>query len=56
MSDMAFLWWQIKGWLRHLVGTHTLVATETWFKGVGDGGMRVEKTGLKCWHCEYREP
>lgn len=54
MSDLEFRWWSFKGRVRHLLGTHTMIASEVWSRDA-DGKLIIQATGWRCWFCEYRE-
>lgn len=55
MTDWDFFWWSLRVTVVHWFGHHTLIPQETWEKGT-DRRVRIIKTGMKCWKCEYREP
>jgi hypothetical protein len=53
MGDWEYRWWTTKAALRHLIGIHTLIQHERWYKVNGE--WRVEIDGVSCWRCDYRE-
>jgi hypothetical protein len=53
MTDWDYNWFNFKAIVRHLFGIHTLILSEEWKKT--PEGVRIQKRGMRCWRCEYRE-
>jgi len=54
MSNLEYRLWYLRGWLRHQIGTHTLVAREVWDRNA-EGQFVITYNGDVCWFCEYSE-
>lgn len=55
MTTWEYRWWNARGRILHfLLNIHTLIAVEDWTR-MPDGGVKIDKKGLQCWFCEYRE-